>query len=91
MRDSAAELWQALGDAAPEAGAIAKKLRAVCALAAERALDIGGRALRQAGAGAVLETNVLQRVHRDLTVSAQHVMIADVAYELHGKRLLGIE
>jgi alkylation response protein AidB-like acyl-CoA dehydrogenase len=91
VQTGAAELWEALGEEAPHAPEIAVKLRAVCALATERALDIGGRALRQAGAGAVLATNVLQRVHRDLTVSAQHVMISDVAYELHGRRLLGMD
>jgi hypothetical protein len=36
----------------------------------------------------VANFNVLQRIHRDLTVSAQHGMIADVAYEDYGKERL---
>jgi len=64
------------------------KLRAVCAHAAERSLAIGGKALRQAGAAAVANDNVLQRIFRDLTVSAQHAMIGDVAYEDSGKAQL---
>ena len=69
----------------------AAKLRAVCAHATERSLAIGGRALRQAGAGAVASRNVLQRIHRDLTVSAQHAMISDSSYEDFGKELLGLD
>ena len=67
---------RALDEAAPR---VAVKLRAICAEATEKALEMGGRILRQAGAGAILQTNVLQRIHRELTVSAQHFMISDVA------------
>ena len=68
----------------------AKKLRAVCAHAVERSLAIGGQALRHAGAAAVANDNVLQRIFRDLTVSAQHAMVADQAYEDWGKAQLQI-
>ena len=87
---SADVLWQALGERSSEAPDIATRLRAVCALATEQALHIGGRALRHAGAGAVLEFNVLQRIQRDLTVSAQHFMISDVSYENLGRAVLGL-
>ena len=91
VRDCADELWQALGNRSEKTSQIATRLRAVCALATERSLHIGGRALRQAGAGAVLANNVLQRIHRDLTVSAQHVMISDVAYQANGRAILGLD
>ncbi len=82
VRHAAQTLWQTLSDGSPaEQQAETVKFRAVSALAAERSLEIGGRALRYAGAGAVHRDNTLQRVHRDLTVSAQHVMVSDVAYE----------
>jgi alkylation response protein AidB-like acyl-CoA dehydrogenase len=68
----------------------AVKLRAVCAHAVERSLAIGGQALRHAGAAAVANDNVLQRIFRDLTVSAQHAMVADQAYEDWGKAQLQI-
>ena len=85
MRASAQELDQDWQDSEEVAAQLTTKLRAVCAFATERCLAIGGRALRLAGAAAVLEGNVLQRIHRDLTVSAQHVMISDVSYEAYGK------
>ncbi len=68
----------------------AKKLRAVSAHAVERSLAIGGQALRHAGAAAVANDNVLQRIFRDLTVSAQHAMVADQAYEDWGQAQLHI-
>jgi len=88
VRHSAAEMVRISQDEPAGLMVAAVKLRAICAQAAERSLAIGGRALRHAGAGAVANFNVLQRIHRDLTVSAQHGMIADVAYEDYGKERL---
>jgi alkylation response protein AidB-like acyl-CoA dehydrogenase len=91
VRNAADDLCRALADNAPKAPFLTDRLRAVCALAAEQSLDIGNRALRYAGAGAVLESNVMQRIHRDLTVSAQHFMISDISYELYGRSKLGLD
>ena len=68
---------------------VAEKLKAMAALTAEHCLAIGGRALRYAGAAAIQDDGVLQRVHRDLVAAAQHVMVADSAYEAYGDSLLG--
>ena len=87
VRDSAAVLWGAMQSAQP-IGPAATKLKAVCAYAVEESLTIGGRAFRQAGAAAVHESHVLQRVFRDLAVSAQHVMVSDTAYVEFGKGTL---
>ncbi len=65
------------------------KLRAVSALAVETSLAIGGRALRSAGAAAIRRGGVIERVHRDLVASAQHVMVSDAAYEAYAEALLG--
>ena len=89
VRASAGELAQAAEHAPDTIGPAALKLKAVCALATEQSLVIGGRAFRYAGAAAVHDSHVLQRVYRDLTVSAQHVMAADSAYEDYGKAALG--
>ena len=88
VRHCAAEMARISQDEPAGLMLAAVKLRAVCAHAAERSLAIGGRALRHAGAGTVANFNVLQRIHRDLTVSAQHGMIADAAYEDYGKERL---
>ena len=87
VRESAAELWQARDEGRPIDGP-ATKLKAICAHAVEESLAIGGRAFRQAGASAVHETDVLQRVYRDLAVAAQHAMVSDAAYAEFGKELL---
>ena len=87
VRQCAVDLWQAMQSAQPF-GFSATKLRAVCAQAVEESLAIGGRAFRQAGASAVHESDVLQRVYRDLAVAAQHAMVSDAAYVEFGKVLL---
>ena len=83
VRDAAQRL-----DAAYDDPAVGEVLHAVCALATERSAAIGERCLRLAGAGAVHTSNVLQRIFRDLTVSAQHYMISDMAYARLGKSRL---
>ena len=88
VRASAGELAQAAENVPDTIAPAALKLKAVCALATEQSLVIGGRAFRYAGAAAVHDSHVLQRVYRDLTVSAQHVMVADSAYEDYGKAAL---
>ena len=88
VRASAGELVQAAEHTPDAIAPAALKLKAVCALATEQSLAIGGRAFRYAGAAAVHDSHVLQRVYRDLTVSAQHVMVADGAYEDYGKAAL---
>ena len=87
VRESAGELWQAKDESRP-IDSPATKLKAVCAHAVEECLAIGGRAFRQAGASAVHERGVLQRVYRDLAVAAQHAMVSDSAYAEFGKALL---
>lgn len=79
VRDGAATLWAAM-QSGRAIGPTATRLKAVCAHAAEESLAIGGRAFRHAGAGAVHESQALQRVYRDLAVAAQHVMVSDAAY-----------
>lgn len=64
------------------------RLRAICAHVTQRCHAIGVQALRHAGAGAVHSSNVLQRIVRDLNVSAQHVMVSDAAYEDYGRALV---
>jgi len=90
VRDHAQQLCDALESTHPDAGHIAVATRAVCAWTTQQCQQLGNRALRHAGAAAVLQTNVLQRIQRDLTVSAQHVMISDAAYEDYGRQLLGL-
>lgn len=89
VRASADELAHAADADSDATARAAAKLKAVCAYAAEQCLAIGGRAFRYAGAGAVRDAEVLQRVYRDLAVAAQHAMVADSAYEQYGVQPYG--
>jgi len=82
---NAALLSQALHQTPDDVEIARMRLRAVCAHTTQRCHAIGVAALRHAGAGAVHNSNVLQRIIRDLSVSAQHVMVSDVAYEDYGR------
>ena len=90
VRSISNDLWRALKENPESIAATAVRFAAICAYATEKSLDIGNRAMRQAGAAAVLDSNVMQRIQRDLTVSAQHVMISDANYENYGKSILGL-
>ena len=87
VRAAAADLEQAVAQDA-DVRAVAAKLKAVAAFTAEQCLAIGGRAFRRAGAAAIQDEQVLQRVHRDLVAAAQHVMVSDSAYEAYGDSVL---
>ena len=85
VRACAGELWECAEHQPDAIDPAAEKLKAVCAHATEQSLAIGGRAFRYAGAGAIHDVEALQRVYRDLVVSAQHAMVADSAYGDYAK------
>ena len=89
-RAAAQAFEEALGGPPDVLAAAAAALRAVCAHATEGCQAIVARCLRHAGAGAIMPGNPLERLHRDMTVAAQHVMMSDKAYEDWGRRRLGI-
>jgi alkylation response protein AidB-like acyl-CoA dehydrogenase len=71
-------------------GTTQAELRAVAALATDVGLDVVQRLFRAAGGSALYLSGALQRCLRDLTAGAQHLMVADRAYEVLGQLLLGI-
>ena len=68
----------------------AAAMRAVCAHVTEACQTIVTGCFRQAGAGAIMAGNPLERLQRDMTVAAQHYMIGDSAYEVLGQSRLGV-
>ncbi|MXY52864.1 MAG: hypothetical protein F4Y86_10130 [Gammaproteobacteria bacterium] len=68
----------------PEPATSAIHLHAVCAFATEQCLAIASQAIRHAGASAGMEGQPLERIHRDLTIATQHVMVSDTAYAAFG-------
>ncbi len=67
------------------------KLRASAAYATEVAVDVTTQAFRHGGGSAVFSSGVLQQCLRDVNAGAQHFMVSESAYEIHGRFTLGFE
>ena len=89
-RAAAAAFDAALTGTELELADAAAAMRAVCTHVTEACRSMVTRCLRQAGAGAIMPGNPLERLQRDMTVAAQHYMISDSAYETLGRLRLGI-
>ena len=66
------------------------ELRSVAVHATATAAEIVTGLFRAAGGSALYRTGVLQRCLRDINAAAQHIMVADSAYERLGQILLGV-
>jgi alkylation response protein AidB-like acyl-CoA dehydrogenase len=66
------------------------ELRSIAVHATEAAAEVVTGLFRSAGGGALYRTGVLQRSLRDINAAAQHIMVADSAYERLGQILLGV-
>jgi alkylation response protein AidB-like acyl-CoA dehydrogenase len=65
-------------------------LRSCVAYATEVAVEVVTQAYRFAGGSAVFSSNTLEQALRDINTAAQHFMVSDTAYELHGRLALGL-
>jgi indole-3-acetate monooxygenase len=65
-------------------------LRSCVAYATEVAVEVVTQAYRFAGGSAVFSSNTLEQALRDINTAAQHFMVSDTAYELHGQLALGL-
>ncbi len=66
------------------------ELRSCVAYATEVAVDVVMQAYRFAGGSAVFSSNIFERCLRDINTAAQHLMVSDSAYELHGRLALAL-
>jgi alkylation response protein AidB-like acyl-CoA dehydrogenase len=65
------------------------EMRCAAVLATDAALEVCRTAFRYAGAQSLYSGNLIERCLRDIHAAAQHGMVNDAAYELHGRVLLG--
>ncbi|CAN0315456.1 unnamed protein product, partial [Phaeothamnion confervicola] len=65
--------------------------RSAATYATEVASEVANQAFRYAGASAVYASHYMQRCLCDLSVAAQHYMVADTAYEQLGRARLGFD
>ena len=66
-------------------------VRSAATYATEVGTEVVNQAFRYAGASAVYASHYMQRCLCDLTVAAQHYMVADTAYEQLGRARLGFD
>jgi indole-3-acetate monooxygenase len=66
------------------------ELRSCVAYATEVAVEVVMQAYRFAGGSAVFSSNILERCLRDINTAAQHLMVSDSSYELHGQLALDL-
>jgi hypothetical protein len=67
------------------------ELRAWALYVIDVAAAVCERMFRHAGARSLFSGNVIERHLRDVLAAAQHGLVAETAYELHGQVLLGFE
>lgn len=65
-------------------------VRSAATYATEVAVEVVNEAFRYSGASAIYESHFMQTCLRDVTVAAQHYMVADTAYEQLGRARLGM-
>jgi indole-3-acetate monooxygenase len=66
------------------------ELRSMTTLVTDVALDTVERAFRYGGGSAIHLNGILQRCLRDMQAEAQHLLVSDITYEMHGQCLLGV-
>lgn len=66
------------------------ELRSMTTLVTDVALDTVARVFRYGGGSAIHLNCVLQRCLRDMQAEAQHLLVSDITYEMHGQCLLGV-
>lgn len=59
--------------------------------AAKTAAEVVGRAFRHAGSAAISDSNIFQKVLRDINTICAHAVLGEVGFEMHGEFLLGLQ
>ena len=84
------EVWQVVNSGHSPEPALQARLRGVATYTTDVAVDVVSTCFRYAGGEALFASNVLQGCLRDIYAAAQHQMVSDTAYEIHGQLLLGL-
>ena len=83
------EAWRQVSSEGVILPPLQAKLRASASYATEVAVDVTTQAFRHGGGSAVFTSGVLQQCLRDVNAGAQHSMVSESAYEIHGQFILG--
>ena len=85
------EAWAEVCQRGVIAPRLQAKLRASATYATEVAVDVVTQVFRHGGGSALFSSNPLQQCLRDINAGAQHFMVSESAYEIHGQFTLGFE
>jgi alkylation response protein AidB-like acyl-CoA dehydrogenase len=82
--------WQTVSAGHYTEARLEAEMRASAVLCTQAAVEIATQAFRFAGGAALFLNNELQRCMRDVNAGAQHLAVSEVAYENHGRFVLGL-
>ena len=88
--ETLAEAWESVCQGVTPPGPLQARMRAAASFSTEVAADVVSQAFRYGGGTALYQSHVLQRCLRDLEAAAQHLMVSDSSYEIHGQFMLGM-
>jgi indole-3-acetate monooxygenase len=89
--DAYQRAWDLVRTGLPCGVGMQTELRSMAVHAHDVAIGVCERMFRHAGARSLFTGNVLERNLRDVLAAAQHGMVNESAYELHGQALLGVD
>jgi alkylation response protein AidB-like acyl-CoA dehydrogenase len=91
LKEAMTELLAALDEDRDRLMRARANLRIACAYAAEGSSSIVQMLTTEAGAGAIFESNALERATRDMNASVKHVAMSPQSYIVAGRLQLGLD
>jgi alkylation response protein AidB-like acyl-CoA dehydrogenase len=91
LREAMADLLAALDDDRDRLMRARAHLRIACAYAAECCVGVVQMLTTEAGAGAIFESNPLERAGRDINAAVKHVAMSPQSYIVAGRLQLGLD
>ena len=90
VREIHEEAWTTVCEGRTPSAQLQAHMRSVAAFATEVAAEVVTCIFRYLGGSALYRSHTLQRCLRDINAAAQHALVSDVAYEIHGQFALGL-
>jgi alkylation response protein AidB-like acyl-CoA dehydrogenase len=91
LREAMVELLVALDDDCDRLMQARARLRIACAYAAESSASVVQMLTTETGAGAIFESNPLERAGRDVNAAVKHVAMSPQSYIVAGRLRLGLD
>jgi alkylation response protein AidB-like acyl-CoA dehydrogenase len=91
LKEAMTELLAALDDDRDRFVRARANLRIACAYAAEGSSNIVQMLTTEAGAGAIFESNALERATRDINAAVKHIAMSPQSYVVAGRLHLGLD